>query len=287
MNEIGFATSASYGALNQDDRLLLEPLAARGVRARPVVWTEALSQPLPPAILIRSCWDYHLQPKKFLAWIRDLQAAGVRVWNPPPVLQWNHDKLYLQSLHEKGVRLPETIWMPRHSAGNLHSILREKGWEKAVVKPLISATAHRTWISRPDTAAQEQAAFEETLTATGAMVQRFVPEVQTGGEWSLLFFDGRFSHAVLKRPKDGDYRVQEDYGGSSVPATAPTEFVRAAEQILQMIEEPLLYARVDGVAVDGQFSLMELELIEPLLFLSLDPAAPDRFADAIIRWLNQ
>jgi hypothetical protein len=114
------------------------------------------------------------------------------------------------------------------------------------------------------------------------MVQRFINEVLTIGEWSLLFFNNEFSHAVIKLPKVGDFRVQEDFGGSSEAAIPPPQLVEDARHILSLIDEPLLFARVDGVEIDGRLCLMELELIEPFLFLGYDPAAPRRLAEAIV-----
>ena len=281
--EIYFATCAQYPNLTGDDWLTLAPLAARGIGVRPLVWdSEAARDLRGGTIVIRSCWDYHHRAEEFLAWIRALRARGATFWNPPEVVAWNANKLYLRDLAARGVRVPETRWFPRGATARLAEALREAGWREAVVKPLISATAHRTWITSPDTAPDEEAAFADLLAGTGAMLQRFVPEVASAGEWSLIFFNGVFSHAALKRPKPGDFRVQEDHGGMSLPAEAPPRLIERAARILRLVEEPLLYARVDGIEANGEFHLMELELIEPLLFLALDPHAPERFAEAIL-----
>ena len=118
------------------------------------------------------------------------------------------------------------------------------------------------------------------------LVQPFVPEVQDPGEWSLIFLDGVFSHAVVKRPAAGDFRVQEEFGGTRHPADAPPELVAQAERVLALAGERTLYARVDGVVRGGLFQLLELELVEPSLFLDVVPAAAERFADAVVRWLD-
>src|SRR5262249_51692359 len=158
------------------------------------------------------------------------------------------------------------------------SVLEKQGWQKAVVKPRISATSFRTWVTSPEHAGNQQSAFDELLAASGAVVQRFVDEVQTRGEWSLMFFGGKYSHAVLKQPKAGDFRVQEEYGGSAELASPRMSLIEQAGRITDLFDDKLLYARVDGVEIDGRFCLMELELIEPLLFLSCDSLAPQRFA---------
>jgi hypothetical protein len=279
---IAFATCRKYPALIDDDRLVIDPLRAQGISVSPLIWDsdDARSADY-DCVIIRSCWDYHYHPNQFSAWIRGLREQGTTLWNPASVVEWNLNKIYLRDLRDQGVRVPETIWLDQHSPARLAAILAQHRWQKAVVKPTISATAFRTFVTSPETAAFDQPAFDEVLSGAGVMVQQFVNEVQTHGEWSLLFFNGRFSHAVLKRPQDGDFRVQEEFGGSSQAAVPSVHLIEEAAHILGLIEEPLLYARVDGVEVAGHLLLMELELIEPLLFLSQDPAAPQRFTAAI------
>jgi hypothetical protein len=154
------------------------------------------------------------------------------------------------------------------------------GWTKAVVKPRISATAQRTHLIALDDADSVQELFNELRSGPGVMVQKFMDSIVSEGEWSLIFFDGQFSHEVLKTPKAGDFRVQSDFGGIEQLDDPAAHVLQAATRIVQTVE-PTLYARVDGVVDDGQFRLMELELIEPALFLASHPGAPARFADAI------
>jgi len=130
-------------------------------------------------------------------------------------------------------------------------------------------------------AGEAQPQLDELIENPGAMVQQFIPGIRTRGEWSLSFFAGRFSHAVIKTPKAGDFRVQAEHGGSERRVPPPDFVLAAAKRALAALAEVPLYARVDGVENDGQFLLMELELIEPTLYLTHDPEAPARFADAI------
>ena len=282
MREIAFATCENYPELTEDDRLMIAQLHPLGVRVKPLIWNADGAHNYHGTIIIRSCWDYHFQPAQFLRWVKETEKTGTSLWNPARVIEWNMDKMYLSDLAAKGVVIPDTVWLERHTEAGLSEVLAARGWRQAVVKPRVSATAFRTWVTSPEKAASEQEAFIEVLSATGAMVQQFVPEVQTRGEWSLIFFGGRYSHAVLKRPKSGDFRVQEEYGGSSEAAVPSTALIEQASRIIDLIEDKLLFTRVDGVEVDGKFCLMELELIEPLLFLSHDPRAPQRFAQAIL-----
>jgi len=281
MREVAFATCAAHPTLVDDDRLVVEPLRARGIEVAPIVWDAAHPYRAAGRVVIRSCWDYHRKPAAYLSWARQLEREGVALWNPASVVEWNHDKSYLLELGEKGVAIPRTVWVKRGADLSLSTVLDERDWPKAVVKPLVSASAWRTFVTERPTTEADDPAWRELLRDSGAMVQEFVAEVQTKGEWSLLFLGGAFSHAVLKRPRAGDFRVQSELGGTAVPAEPPPALVEAAHCLLRLVAEPLLFARVDGVEVDGNLVLMELELIEPALFLGADPAAPARFADAI------
>ena len=286
MVTIGFATSRRHAELVPDDQLAVERVRALGVDVRPIVWTDGVSASDGcDVVVIRSCWDYHLMPDRFHDWTRAVEVRGARVWNPPAMIAWNTDKRYLQALEAAGVPVPETVWLDRGAPCDLARLLNVRGWTRAVVKPAISATAWRTFVTQPATAQADQTAVDEVLTDAGALVQQFVDEIETDGEWSLIFFDGTFSHAVIKRPTAGDFRVQEDFGGSSVARTPPRDVLEAASNALRQVPGAPLYARVDGVVTPGGFLLMEMELIEPSLFLASDPGAVDRFVSALLRRL--
>jgi hypothetical protein len=151
-----------------------------------------------------------------------------------------------------------------------------------VIKPTISATAFETWISTPDTVNRDEYAIHQMLRRSGVMIQKFIEEVPAKGEWSLVFFNKEYSHAVLKRARDGEFRVQNEYGGYLEENVSPrSSLIEQARHIVEFIDAPLLYARVDGVEVDERFMLMELELIEPFLFFSADSQSVARFAQTL------
>ncbi|MGA9964071.1 MAG: hypothetical protein WBQ10_02615 [Terriglobales bacterium] len=283
---IALATSNDWPDLTPDDQTLLRPLAERGLNAEPAVWSDP-NYPWPDcdAIVLRSCWDYHFRSEEFLRWISSLESSGCKLWNPPSVIRWNADKSYLRSLENRGILVVPTLWYETGETRTLADALLEEGWDKAVVKPRISATAHRTQLVDARNAGSTQALFEELMAGPGVMVQKFMDNIVTDGEWSLMFFGGQFSHAVLKTPKPGDFRVQSDFGGRSLAADPPAPVLACATRAVQAVP-PTLYGRVDGIVdrVDSQdqFRIMELELIEPALFLTSHSAAADRFADAIV-----
>lgn len=287
MPRIALATSSKFPNLTSDDRLLLEPLAKHGIQAEPAIWNDASRDwSSYDAVILRSTWDYHLLQEKFLRWIDSLRDARVPMWNPHTLVRWNANKTYLRDLDAKGIPIVPTIWPEAADRITLRENMRELRWTKAVVKPRISATAHRTQLVTIDNADSAQPLFDELRAGPGVMVQKFMDSIVDDGEWSLIFVDREFSHAVVKTPRPGDFRVQNDFGGSDTLSDPPTRVLESADAILQTVE-PTLYARVDGVVEEEKFLLMELELIEPALFLSSHPAAPTKFADAIAKKLRK
>jgi hypothetical protein len=281
MKPIALATSSKYPNLTDDDRLLLAPLADRGIQAEPAVWNDASHDWFTNgAVVIRSCWDYHLHPEKFLRWIADLEAANVPIFNRAPLIRWNANKTYLRDLEARDIAIVPTYWADDSDAVTLEEKLHELNWQKAVVKPRISATAYRTQLVTVADAVIAQPLFDDLRRDPGVMLQKFMDSIASEGEWSVIFFAGTFSHAVLKKPKPGDFRVQNDFGGSEQLAEPPAHVLTDATRALQTVA-PTLYARVDGVVDEGQFRVMELELIEPALFLGSNLKAPARFANAI------
>ena len=283
---IAFATHQGLPNLAPDDRLALEALADAGLDVRPAIWNSPqIKWGEFSAVVIRSCWDYHLMPQKFKAWLNRLEALDLRVWNPPEIVRWNMDKFYLKELQEKGVRVTPSVWLRRGEPAKLGELLRERGWQEAVLKPTVSASAHQTLRLRQNEAASFEKQFSEMLGSNHMLVQPFMEEIRTKGEWSLLFFGKQFSHAVLKRPAEGDFRVQQQFGGSEQAQHPPDHLIEQAHAILDLIDAPLLYARVDGVESDGDFVLMELELIEPVLFFRHSPDAALRFSKGLLERL--
>jgi glutathione synthase/RimK-type ligase-like ATP-grasp enzyme len=283
LRKVAFVTYSALPYLTEDDRLALDPLRAEGAETQAVLWDSPdVRWEEFDCVVMRSCWEYHLRVEEFSAWIDRMERAGVRLWNPPQVIRLNMDKRYLEGLAQKGVTVAPSVWLEKGESLSLAAMLRENGWEEAVVKPTISMTAFKTWITSPAQASTDEEAVREILKSSGVMIQRFVPEVRTKGEWSFIFFWKKYSHGVLKRAKAGDFRVQNDFGGYLEDAAPSRSLVEQAQRIVDLVEEPLLFARVDGIDVDGTLLLMELELIDPVLFLGADRHAPLRFASAIM-----
>jgi len=266
----------------------MEALRGFGFDVVPVVWDAR--EPLrgvPPVVVIRSCWNYHHHPHAFLEWVARLEHQGTRVFNSRPVIEWNIDKHYLNDLAAQGIALPKTVWVEHGTQTDLLTLLHSHDMDDTVIKPVVSLSAYKTWRSSRAEARAHQAAFDALVTEQGVIVQAYVPEIELNGEISLVFFGGSYSHSVLKRPAAGDFRVQMDYGGTRATVIPPDRVLAQAQAIVDMVPEPVLYARVDSIDTGKQFLLMELELIDPVLFFAFDTQAPERFAAALAQGLGQ
>ena len=273
---IAVATSEAIATLNPDDHLLVEALAPLGVRAEACIWSSpSVDWSLHDAVLLRSTWDYFERYAEFCRWLDLLPVPTI---NPLPTVRWNSDKRYLVELEALGVA---TVPTRLCRGGLLPDALQAFAGREVVVKPSVSGGA---WHTLRGTVGSR--AFADAVAglprALEFMVQPYLPEVASSGEWSLLYFGGVFSHAVLKRPAAGDYRVQSQFGGSVEALDPPALLLDAGRRVLDAAVAagygPLDYARVDGVVVDGRLLLMELELIEPYLFLGTHPPAAERLA---------
>jgi glutathione synthase/RimK-type ligase-like ATP-grasp enzyme len=269
----------------ESERLVLPYLASAGVDARFVDWRDpALDITQFDLVVLRTCWDYHLRIAEFLNWLQQV-ACTVPVLNTPETVLWNYSKFYLQELEAQGIEIAPTVFV---ADGSLSAADRERilGWQKIVVKPAVSATAHNTWLAESKSFFQGK---EPAQKMQGSyLVQQFVPEVVTNGEFSFIYIDGAYSHAVLKRPAAGDFRVQKDFGGSAKLLHPPAALLSRANEIAAAVPyvRDSLYCRIDGVEKDGRLLLMELELIEPELFLGLADGAAESFAAATLLRLS-
>jgi glutathione synthase/RimK-type ligase-like ATP-grasp enzyme len=283
---IAIATCADYADLKVDDELLRRELAARGAESAAVVWDRAESDLDGfDACIVRSTWDYHEKHEEFLAWARRAEAA-MPLWNEAETITWNSNKTYLRQLAERGVPIVPTAWLRRGSRPSLDRVLAERGWEEAVVKPAVDLGA-RNLVRVCSGEDEGQEALERVLARHDAMVQPFLPSIEEQGELSLVYLDGRFSHAVRKRPAPGDFRVQSIWGGTFEPAKPEPEHTEIAERALSQVQPTPLYARVDLVeGPDCHPCLIELELIEPNLYLSTHPGAAGALAEAVVARLR-
>lgn len=276
---LAIATSATMPDLHPDDLGLVAALRHLQIEPTPRIWNDAnVDWSCHDAVLLRSTWDYFKHYADFIAWLDHLDGLSIATINDSALLRWNSDKRYLPELARHGVEIiPTQVTAHERLVETLQPMLGQE----VVVKPTISGTAWHAIRGRVGDAAfaAEVAALP---TAFAYMVQPFMAEIVSEGEWSLLFFDGRYSHAVIKRAARGDYRVQGEFGGTAEPARPDAATIQAAQRAMAAAaaighRDPA-YARVDGVMAGGRFLLMELEMIEPYLHLGAHPGAAEVFA---------
>lgn len=264
--------------------LIIEAARALGVEAREVRWDtmEIPDVGAPESLFIRHTWDYHRRIEEFRTWLDALERAGARVHNSVRTVRWNLDKGYLDEMAEAGIPTPRTLYVAEgEPPPGADEVLDRIGSERVVIKPTVSATS---WQTRLVDVADSDAVAEATRKAAEggrAMIQEFLPEIAQG-EWSVLYMGGDFSHAVLKSPLPGEFRCQVDFGGSADRLDVPAQVRAAADRCIEWLPERPTFARVDGVVTERGFLLMELELIEPDLFLRLHPPAAKRLVELAI-----
>lgn len=276
-HRIALCTWSDPSYVDPEPPQIAEALHALGVAAEVVVWHDEADWASFDLVVIRSTWDYFDRLDEFLEWADRVDSVS-RIINSPTIIRWNSHKGYLSELGEAGMPVLPSLPLAKGAAHPVDRMLAT-GWADVVIKPAVDGGA-RGALKAPAGSAEAGAHLGALVAAGDTIVQPFAPSVELG-ETSLFFFGGEFSHAVRKVPKAGDYRVQALHGGSEeVHEPSPAELDVAA-RAMALAPDELVYARVDLIDVDGQPTLMELELIEPDLFLRLAPGSVTRFAAAV------
>jgi glutathione synthase/RimK-type ligase-like ATP-grasp enzyme len=279
---IAFVTYRERPEVTADDAFAVRALVSLGIDVVGIPWDqENIDWGEFEAVVLRSCWDYFHRPSQFLSWIDRLHSQGINLLNEHDIVRWNAEKTYLKDLMRAGAPVVPTVYAAKDQRSLIADVLREQGWERAAIKPTVSGTSLHTWVSSPATEGQDQQRLDELLKERGMMLQKYLPEIETEGELSLIYFDSEFSHAIRKVPRPGDFRVQSDFGGTWTSVNPDRDVLRQADEVVRVSGRDSVYARVDGVIHEGKFLLMELEMIEPDLFLESNAEAPMRFARAI------
>ena len=284
MKRCAFLTLDDVADYVIDDDRAREPLRALGWSVDAVPWRRAPAEAGDyDVVVVRSTYDYVDAPDDFIDALAAVERSGTALFNSLDLVRWNHRKTYLLDLARRGVPVVPTLLLDRLRAADVPALFDELGQDDIVIKPLVGANASGAF--RLDRAklrgrGRDLDAFYADRTA---LVQPFVPAIVSEGEFSLVYFDGELSHALLKTPKAADFRVQEEHGGLIRAVRADDALRAAGDTVLRALDETPLYARVDLVRSGraDELWLMELELIEPSLYLRLDPEAPMRFARAL------
>jgi glutathione synthase/RimK-type ligase-like ATP-grasp enzyme len=271
----------------ESERLMLPHLAAAHVEVEFVDWRVVNGFGSFDLVVLRSCWDYHLHSSEFDEWLRKVTGSAP-VLNEIETVLWNRNKFYLRELEEQGIAIAPTVFVAAGGAVSAEDRVRIERWQKVVVKPAVSASAHNTWLVGSATL-PDDGKLARKMKGEAFLVQQFIPEIQTQGEISFAYIDGQYSHAALKRPAVGDFRVQQEHGGSSELFVPSADLLKQVDAIVGAVPQVRnsLYCRIDVVERAGKLLLMELELIEPELYLTLAEGSARRFAKAIAGRLTE
>lgn len=267
-----------------EDRLVLEALEAKGLTVTKKDWADPdFDWSTAKTLLFRTTWDYFHRFEEFSPWLDQVSKITTLI-NPAGQIRWNMDKHYLADLAAKNVPIVQSHFIPKGTAESLEEIHQELGWKETVIKPTISGAARHTYRLTPENIKEHEAILKPLIAQEDFILQPFLHQITTKGEVSHVVIGGYYSHSILKTAKEGDYRVQDDFGGSIHLYAAGPEEVEFAENTVKACDPQPLYARVDLVwDNDDQLALGELELIEPELWFRKNDKAAGKLADAIFQ----
>ncbi|WP_412465747.1 ATP-grasp domain-containing protein [Pedobacter sp. KLB.chiD] len=287
MKKIALITYLDQGAydsitVESEDDKLLNFLKEKGLNIEKVIWNDTYINWEEYSIaILKSPWDYFDLIEDFYTWLDLLETKKVKLLNPIDVVRWNSDKRYLKEIETAGLKIIPSIFINKQDRLTLKHYFEKFNTNRLIVKPCISGGAKNTFrvtINDVDALAPK---LNQLLQEEDFIIQPFLPEILESGEWSFIFFNGTYSHSLIKKAKAGDFRVQPAHGGSVHPQNPDHELIATAQQYIDLFAKNCLYARVDGTFANGEFLLMELELIEPFLFLNTATESYDRYYKAL------
>jgi hypothetical protein len=288
MKRCAFLTMANMDTFECYDHLLYKPFANVGWDVTTVPWRDtAVNWNDFGAVIIRSPWDYQQEPALFIAVLKTIEESTAHLENTLDIVRWNIDKTYLKDLQTKGIQIVPTIWQDSLISRTTPSFFKDLNATEIIIKPVISANADHTFRLQNPIEGSTNKQLENIFSDRPFMVQPFMKNVITEGEFSLFYFAGAYSHTILKTPKSGDFRVQEEHGGQLTLVEPEPKLLSAGKKTMQALPEIPLYSRVDFVrTVQNHFALMEVELIEPSLYFNMDPESAMRFSNHFDEWMH-
>lgn len=264
-----------------EDMLVVNALKAEDLKVDRKAWDDSsFNWNSTKSIMFRTTWDYFDRFDEFSEWLSNV-AEQTELINSERLIRWNIDKHYLIDLQDNGIHIPETEFIEIDTQISLKELHHELGWKETVLKPCVSGAARHTYKLNLNNLEQHEAIFKNLIANEAMMLQPFQYNIVTEGEISMMVFNGQFTHAILKRAKAGDFRVQDDFGGS-ISDYAPTKNeITFSEQAVLGCPEMPIYARVDIFTDNnGKLAVSELELIEPELWFRNYPKAANLLAKA-------
>lgn len=234
-------------------------------------------------VVVRSTWDYQSDSQAFLACLKRIEASRAILENSFALMHWNLSKIYLRDLESAGVPILPTLWHQTFVQEDIERAFEHFDCPQLIIKPLVSANADHTYRFSRDELVVLMPVLVETFAARPFMIQAFEASILELGEYSLFYFDSHFSHAICKRPKKGDFRVQEEHGGQLASIRPTEDMLSLSDKVIKALPDKSLYARVDMLKTPQGLAIIEIELIEPSLYFNMDLGSAERFAATIAR----
>ncbi len=271
-----------------EDALLLSLLTEKGLNIQKVIWDHpSIRWEDYTLVLIKSPWDYFDKFPQFNQWLDKIAALGIPMLNPYHIVKWNSDKHYLLEMIAAGYHVIPSAIIEIGAASGLAPFFKKFNTQQLIVKPCVSGGAKNTFTVTPQDLPSLQPQIDALVQQEAYLVQPFIKEIETGGEYSFIFLNGIFNHCVIKRPRSGDFRVQLAHGGSAQAITPDAKLVNEASAFVTRFAKGCLYARVDAIVIDHVLTLMELEVIEPYLFLGMVPGGYENYYTALVDKIAQ
>lgn len=271
----------------EDDRSIADILRKMGHEVSLLKWSDqSISWDEFDAAVIRSTWDYIDRRNEFIDSLKKIEASGCRLFNSRNAVEWNSDKQYLLELNKAGIPIIPTYEADAIDLLELEKKFEKNNWQDAIIKPVVGGGG--AGIIKSETKKINDH-LQDLITqhpGTSFLIQPLMTSVMDEGEWSYVFIAGQLQYVLLKKPAAGDYRTHGIYGGSITLTKPSEEEEHQAVSIFNNIPFDTLYARLDLVKLEGQLVVMEIELIEPVLYFNLYPGAANLFADAILKRLQ-
>ncbi|MFT6895885.1 MAG: glutathione synthase/RimK-type ligase-like ATP-grasp enzyme [Paraglaciecola sp.] len=288
MKRCAFLSMDSLEGFYAYDYMLFAPLKAYGWQAEEVSWHKAdVDWNQYDVVVVRSTWDYQENAEAFVSCLQRIDASSAVLANSMALLLWNINKTYLQDIAGQGINIVPTDWFETFDLADVAQSFAHFGVEEIVLKPTVSANADHTYRLNREQLLAQGLALKEIFSQRPFMVQPFLPAVLEEGEYSLFYFNGHYSHCILKQPKADDFRVQEEHGGQLTSVQPTEEMLTQARHTMAAMPDDALYARIDLLRCSAEFAVMEIELIEPSLYFNMDENSAQFFADAFIECFGQ
>jgi glutathione synthase/RimK-type ligase-like ATP-grasp enzyme len=284
--KIALLTCEKLPDLTLSDQLLIPEFIKHSIAAEAVIWDDhTVNWNKFDYLIFRNTWDYFEKETVFNNWLDKIEHLGIKTLNPVALIKENKHKFYLKELEHKGIPVISTLFIDKTPYFDLASLLPQQ-WQKAVIKPAFSAGSYLTELFDVKDVAAVNQKYKGIASQKELLLQEFIPEIETLGETSFIFYNKKFSHCINKKPATGDFRIQSQFGGKYSPFLPDKDLIDQAQNVVNQINHDALYARVDGIIINSVLQLMEVECIEPDLYFEYGEGSRENFVKEAVKMMN-